>query len=565
MTEHDTPNEDKAIGESPGYLTDDLPEPIIHSTGRKISLVWVIPLIAVVIGAWLAYQGITEKGPTITIAFDTAEGLEAGKTKIKYKDVDLGKVDKILLSDDRKRVIVRAELDKQAADLLSENTRFWVVRARVAATEVRGLSTLFSGAYIAMDPGPTGTAVYDFIGLHTPPIVTSGEPGRHFILKAERRSSLDVGSPVYYRQIQVGEVVAYQLGDDGRTVRFNIFIRAPFDEQVYKNTLFWNVSGLDFSLSVKGVELKTETLSTLLMGGIAFNLPEDESPAERADEHRVFTLFADAEASLAKHYQLKTRWLIYFNGSVRGLIPGAPVEFRGIPIGRVIDVKLDFDEVAVSFDIPVIVEIEPERIFSDLSLNGKKDLKPIMNQLVAKGLRAQLKSGNLLTGQKLVEFDMHTGAPAANIIWEGAYPKLPSLPDSVEAVTTQIASIIDKLDKLPFAAIANDLQGTLRNTKELTGSPAIPQALAQLNQVLDDMLTFIVTLKDNLSPELFATLNEVQNALKSARTILDADSDLQFKVKAAMEEVSRSARSLRILTEYLETHPEALIFGKVER
>jgi len=547
---------------SKGPLPDDLPEPVVRSPKNRISLVWVIPLLAAVIGAWLAYRGVTEKGPVITISFESAEGLEAGKTKIKYKDVELGKVVKILLSSDRNYVLVKAELDKQAEGLLSEQTRFWVVRARVAAMEVKGLATLFSGAHIAMDPGPPGPPVDHFKGLETPPIVTSGMPGRHFILVAERRSSLDVGSPVYYHQIRVGEVVAYNLNPDGRTIRFNIFVRAPYDQNVLKNTQFWNVTGIDFSLSARGIQLKTETLATLLMGGIAFSLPEDSPPGERAEEESVFTLFENVEDSRLKHHALKTRWLIYFNGSVRGLVAGAPVELRGIPIGKVVDVKLLFDEETVVFNIPVLIEVEPERVLSGQSLAGVEDLKPIMDQLVANGLRAQLKTGNLLTGQKLVEFDIHPDAPPDKIVWEDPYPRLPTLPGRVETVTGQIVGIINKLEKLPIEQIAADLQATIQNTRKLSGSPALPLAIDQLNAVLDDLQKFVDSLKSDVAPEILKTLRQVQNSLTSARSILDSDADFQFMIKNAMDEVSKAARSLRVLTEYLEHHPEAFIFGK---
>ena len=550
---------------SKGPLPDDLPEPVVRSPKNRISLVWVIPLLAAVIGAWLAYRGVTEKGPVITISFESAEGLEAGKTKIKYKDVELGKVVKILLSSDRNYVLVKAELDKQAEGLLSEQTRFWVVRARVAAMEVKGLATLFSGAHIAMDPGPPGPPVDHFKGLETPPIVTSGMPGRHFILVAERRSSLDVGSPVYYRQIRVGEVVAYNLNPDGRTIRFNIFVRAPYDQNVFKNTQFWNVTGIDFSLSARGIQLKTETLATLLMGGIAFSLPEDSPPGERAEEESVFTLFENVEASRLKHHALKTRWLIYFNGSVRGLVAGAPVELRGIPIGKVVDVKLLFDEETVVFNIPVLIEVEPERVLSGQSLAGIEDLKPIMDQLVANGLRAQLKTGNLLTGQKLVEFDIHPDAPPDKIVWVDPYPRLPTLPGRVETVTGQIVGIINKLEKLPIEQIAADLQATIQNTRKLSGSPALPRAIDQLNAVLDDLQKFVDSLKSDVAPEILKTLRQVQSSLTSARSILDSDADFQFMIKNAMDEVSKSARSLRVLTEYLEHHPEAFIFGKGEK
>jgi len=550
---------------SMGPLPDDLPEPVVRSPINKISLVWIIPLLAAIIGGWLAYRSVTEKGPAITIAFESAEGLEAGQTKIKYKEVELGKVVKILLSSDRDHVLVKAELDKQAEGLLSEKTRFWVVRARVGATEVKGLSTLFSGVYIAMDPGPPGPPVDHFKGLNTPPIVTSGIPGRHFILVAERRSSLDIGSPVYYRQIKAGEVVAYDLAPDGQTIRFNIFVRAPYDQNVFENTQFWNVSGFDFSLSARGIQLKTETLSTLLMGGIAFSLPEDSPSGNRAEEETVFTLFENVEASRVKHYAFKTRWLIYFNGSVRGLAPGAPVEFRGIPIGEVVDIKLVFDEETVAFDIPVLIEVEPERVLSGQSLTGIEDLKPIMDQLVANGLRARLETGNLLTGQKLIEFDIHPDAPPDNIVWEDPYPRLPTLPGRVEAITSQIVGIINKLERLPIEQIAADLQATVQNTKKLSGSPALPRALDQLNDVLDNLQRFVDSLTSDVTPEILKTLQQVQNSLTSARSILDSDADLQFTIKTAMDEVTKSARSLRVLTEYLEHHPEAFIFGKGEK
>ena len=548
-----------------GPLPDDLPEPVVRSPINKISLVWVIPLLAALTGGWLAYRSVTEKGPAITIAFESAEGLEAGQTKIKYKEVELGKVVKILLSSDRDHVLVKAELDKQAEGLLSEKTRFWVVRARVGATEVKGLSTLFSGVYIAMDPGPPGPPVDHFKGLKTPPIVTSGIPGRHFILVAERRSSLDVGSPVYYRQIRAGEVVAYDLAPDGQTIRFNIFVRAPYDQNVFENTQFWNVSGFDFSLSARGVQLKTETLSTLLMGGIAFSLPEDSPSGNRAEEETVFTLFENVEASRVKHYAFKTRWLIYFNGSVRGLAPGAPVEFRGIPIGEVVDIKLVFDEETVAFDIPVLIEVEPERVLSGQSLTGIEDLKPIMDQLVANGLRARLETGNLLTGQKLVEFDIHPDAPPDKIVWEDPYPRLPTLPGRVEAITSQIVGIINKLERLPIEQIAADLQATVQNTRKLSGSPALPRALAQLNTALNDLQKFVNRLTSDVTPEILKTLQQVQSSLISARSILDSDADLQFTIKTAMDEVTKSARSLRVLTEYLEHHPESFIFGKGEK
>ncbi len=291
-------------------------------------------------------------------------------------------------------------------------------------------------------------------------------------------------------------------------------------------------------------------------------IPAGAPPGERAEEEAIFRLFENSEASRVKHYALKTRWLIYFNGSVRGLVAGAPVELRGIPIGKVVDVKLVFDEEAVVFNIPVLIEVEPERMLSGQSLAGIEDLKQFLDQLVAKGLRAQIKTGNLLTGQKLVEFDIHPDAPPDKIAWKDPYPRLPTLPGRVETVTSQIVSIINKLENLPIEQIAADLQATIQNTRKLSGSPALPRAINQLNAVLDDLQKFVDSLKSDVTPEILKTLRQVQNSLTSARSILDSDADFQFMIKNAMDEVSKSARSLRVLTEYLEHHPEAFIFGK---
>ncbi len=300
-------------------LPEDIPEAIVQSRLSQFSIVWIIPVVAALIGAWLIYKAQTEKGPTITVTFQTAEGLEAGKTKIKYKDVDLGQVREITLNPDLSQVVVTADLVRQAEKLLSENTRFWVVRARVNVSGVSGLGTLFSGAYIGLDPGQPGKAARSFTGLEEPPIVTADLPGRHFILKAEQRGSLDTGSPVYFRQIRVGQVVGYQLADDGQSVIIKIFINSPYQKFVYKNSRFWNASGLDLSIGTEGVQLNTESMVTMLVGGISFDIPSYLETGEPAAADQVFNLYENFTASQEKTDLIKSYWVLYFDGSVRGL------------------------------------------------------------------------------------------------------------------------------------------------------------------------------------------------------------------------------------------------------
>ena len=340
--------------------TQEIPQAVVH-TRRQISIVWLVPVVAILIGGWLAYKGLSEKGPTITISFESAEGLEAGKTKVKYKDVELGQVESVRFNADLSRVLVTAELVKETQPFLTENTRFWVVRPRVTGSGVSGLGTLFSGAYIGMDPGKEGEPARRFKGLEIPPIVTTGKPGRDFLLRATTLGSLDVGAPVYYRQIQVGQVISYELEEKGKSLKIKIFVDAPHHELVKKNTRFWNASGFDLKLDAGGLSLNTESLVSIMMGGVAFDTPASLEAGGPAGDDQVFRLYETRESIFERTYTEKNYYVLHFEGSIRGLSVGAPVEIRGIKIGQVADIKPEWDPKALSPRITVLIETEPQR------------------------------------------------------------------------------------------------------------------------------------------------------------------------------------------------------------
>ena len=521
----------------------DMPEAVIQAK-KSFSIVWLVPIVAVLIGGWLVCKALSEKGPTITITFNSAEGLEAGKTKLKYKDVEVGQVESIVLAKDLTHVEVTAELVKGTEKWLNENTRFWVVRARVGAGEVSGLGTIFSGAYIGIDPGKGTMLVRKYKGLEIPPIVTAGLPGRHFILQAKRLGSLDVGSPIYFRQIKVGQVVAHHLEKDGNAVTIKTFIHAPHHERVRKNTRFWNASGLDVSLDASGIKVNTESLVTIVAGGIAFDNPEDGEPGDFAKEGDIFVLYESREASLEREYKTKTRWILYFNSSVRGLNVGAPVEFKGIKVGEVTHINLEFDWEDLAFRVPVLVEMEQDR----LTMVGKQDMdkKTALEILVKKGLRAQLKQGSLLTGQLFIDMDIHPHAPPQKILYEGRYPEFPTVPTPMEEITRDVTRIVDKLEKLPLKQIGDDLRDTMEHVSKTT------KRLEGLVENLDTEIT----------PAVNATLEQAQKTLANMDRLLNAKSPTGYEMKQALTELAEAARSLRSLLDYLERHPEALIKGK---
>jgi paraquat-inducible protein B len=579
------------MNEQPNNESDlnDVPEAVVQ-TRRQISIVWVVPIVAILIGGWLAYKAISEKGPTITITFSTAEGLEAGKTKIKYKEVEIGQVEAIRVSQDLTHVVVTAELVKDAEKYLTEQTRFWVVRARVAAGEVSGLGTIFSGAYIGIDPGKTGSPSRAFKGLEVPPVVTAGLPGRHFVLKSDRLGSLDVGSPVYYRQIKVGQVVSYQLEKDLQTVSLRLFVDAP--HHVRKNTKFWNASGLDVALDASGIRIRTQSLVTLMLGGIAFDIPAETKPGDPTQEDDVFTLYENQDDIHQKKASELRHWILEFKGSVRGLAKDAPVEFRGIEIGEVTDIRAEFDIETLEPRILVFVQTDPE-VFKSV---GQSFLEPKqeMERLVEKGLRAQLKTGSLITGQLFVDVDFHPDAPPAVVKYDDIYPQLPTIPAPMEMITASLNQLLTKLEKLPIVEIGNSLkktaQGaerlvnsaelrnaivglnqTLQNTRKFTGNldatltPELHKAVTRMNEALENAQMLMQNLNAKVTPEINATLDQTQKTLADIGGVVSPDSPIYSELRRALKELADAAKSIRVMADYLERHPDALIYGKGQR
>jgi paraquat-inducible protein B len=541
----------------------DLPQAQVQRK-KQISIVWLIPIVAVLIGGWLAYKGLSEKGPVVTITFESAEGLEAGKTQLKYKDVKIGEVQTIRFNADLSQVIVTAELVKEAAPYLTENTRFWVVRPRVTASGVSGLGTLFSGAYIGMDPGKEGKQQTSFKGLEIPPVVTTGMPGREFLLRATELGSLDIGAPVYYRQIQVGQVIGYELEDEGQSLRIKIFINAPHDKLVRKNTRFWNASGFDLKLDASGLTLNTQSVVSIMMGGIAFDTPTSLEVGGPAQEDQLFRLYETRASIFERTYTEKIYYILHFNESIRGLTVGAPVEFRGIKIGQVVDIKSEFDLKKGSPRITVLIETEPQRwkvAGTDREATAE-DSKKGLAKLVAKGLRAQLKTGSLLTGQLFVSIDFYPDAPKAEIKYGEKFPEFPTIPAPLQIITARVNDLLSKIETVPIEQIGKDLGDTLQNVKQLSESKELLEAVQALNQTLQDARDLAQNLNTNVAPAITATLDRAQQTLVSVEGTLGKDSPLQYELRLAIKELGESARSLRVLLEYLERHPDALIFGK---
>lgn len=528
-----------------------------HATPAKIqvkrgfSLVWIVPIVALVIGGWLAFKAINEKGPVIAITFTTADGLEAGKTKIKFKDVEIGQVEQIALNEDASKVVVTAKMIKGSEPYLTDQTKFWVVRPRISGGSVSGLGTMLSGAYIGIDGSKTGSPAYSFTGLEVPPVVTINQPGRHFNLQADTLGSLDIGSPVYYRQIPVGQVVSYNFDPAGKAVDIKIFIEAPHHTRVTENTHFWNASGFDVTLNAQGIKVDTQSMVSILSGGIAFDTPKESQPGDEVKESTLFHLYADrADIQEKKFSAVRTYWMLLFDQSVRGLSVGAPVELHGIKVGEVVDLNLEFDANTNKFQVPVIVAMEPERIRVINRKSKQKlsdDPEALAKALVERqGLRAQLQSGNLLTGQLMVNLIFMPGAPNATLSQRDGYTVVPTIPGSFEQLQENLNKIITNLGRVPFDKIGGELELMLKEARNT------------LKQVGD----LAVKLDKETAPQAQATIKELQNTLIGLQQAVGKDSPLNYNARKALVELTETLRAVRELADTLENRPQSIIFGK---
>ncbi len=564
MTSPDDPRDDATPAPEPATPAPApaLPRPVIARRAHySLWLVWLVPLVAVVIGVYLGARSILNRGPTITIYFHNAESIEANKTHIKYKDVDVGIVRRVTLTKDHREVEVTAEMRGNSGieNLLVTDTRFWVVRPRVGAAGVSGLGTLLSGAYIGMDAGRNTSEKREFEGLDVQPAITADVPGREFTLVADDLGSLDIGSPVYLRRVPVGQVLAYTMMPDGRHIRFAIFVTAPYDRFVSAHSRFWHASGVDVDLGAQGLHVQTQSVVSVLAGGVAFqDLPDADNalgtPPEAA-ERTQFTLFAQQSDALKLPDSQGFDYRLLFASSVRGLAVGAPVEYRGLPIGEVTRIAVDGSggEANPEPMIAVDVRVYPRRL-PTTNKSGPEDMtqddqRKRIDPMIRRGFRAQLKSGSLLTGQLYVSLDFVKNAPAAHIDWSATPPVMPTAAGSLDSLQDSLASVAKKLDAIPYDQLASDLH----------------KSLADLDVTLKHADDLVQHLDTGVVPEAKNTLAEARKAVDDLRkTLGTVDQTVGPQATNALNEVTKAAASLNGLADYLKRHPESLLKGKPE-
>jgi paraquat-inducible protein B len=511
---------------------------------RHFPIVWVVPLIASLIGIAMLVHSWLAAGPRIYIEFTEARGLEAGKTHISYKDVVVGTVSGVSLSEDHSKVIAVVDMAQSVRDMLKADTRFWIVRPQIGASGISGIETLLSGVYITLDPGTSSEPQTHFSGLDEPPLVTSGLAGTSYVLTAADIGSLGGGSPIYFHHLRAGRIVSYKLGADGKTVAIRAFVDAPYDRFVTTDTRFWNASGVDVSISAAGMKVETQSLATIVAGGVAYDDPPGIGNAAPAAAQSVFTLGGTRSEAMADPDGPPTYFRMRFDQPLRGLLPGAPLEFFGVNIGEVTRVTVDFDPPTQKFSVLVDVVAYTRRLGSVLAkfptANGDQEKVALfIGSLVHNGLRAQARTGNLLTGQLYIALDFMKSVPPAAYDATSRPLLIPTTPGTFDKLQGQVGAIVARLDRLPLDSIGKGLDHDIQQlgtTLQLLNTSTLPKA--------SDALT------------------DARGVLQGAGGALDSNSTLQLNLNDLMQELTRAARSLRVLSDTLAAHPESLIRGR---
>jgi paraquat-inducible protein B len=529
---------------------------------RWFAWVWIVPAVAAGIVIWLAWRALADRGPTITIEFKAAEGLLAGQTKIQHRDVDVGTVESVELTPDLLRVVVRARMTRQAVPFLNEKTRFYVVAPHVGVGGISGLSTIVSGSYIEMYPGRDGKPERNFVALDEPPILPPDAQGRFFTLESTDLGSLTRGSPISYHGVSVGEVEGFLLADNGSHVTVTAFVRSPWDKLVHPETRFWNAGGVDVSLGAEGIRVRANSWQQLLSGGIAFEtsttvLSKPSSPAD-AD----FPLYDNRQSALRAPRGSEIVYVADFMGNQRGVVPGSSVELEGNEVGEVKEAHLKFDDhehtlvTRLTFSVdPARVNIEgmPNRVGpTPTGAEQREIVSGWLKTLVTHGMRAQVVSASFLTGQKLVALDMAANAPPARIEQVGQQLVFPATASG------------------DLTEILQSVRGVLKNLDRATSGPQLGHALKSL----DETLTRLDNITRDVAPDLKSLVKSLRDTADSAQGTLsavqgmmgsNANNPANTDLPKLMRELEDAARSVRVLADYLERHPESLLRGRKDK
>ena len=542
-------------------VSDSEPTAAIPTTraARKWNIVWAVPILAILIGGWMLYKSVSSKGPEIQVRFETADGIVGGKTEIRCRSVTVGKVTRVELADDLQSVLVYCRLDAGYGDLLKKGTRFWVVRPRVSTADISGLGTLLTGVYLELEPGTGKKSTRRFDGLESPPATSRSVPGRRLTLVSEEASSLIVGSPVYYRGYEVGRLESRKLDADGRRIKYELFITEEYQSLVRSNTKFWKTSGIDIEAGVDGFRIRTPSLQAMVSGGVSFAVPDGIPRGAVVEDGATYQLHESNDSAIAADFDPTLKLLLLFDQSVRGLGKNAPVEYRGITIGRVRHISFDYVPERENQKVPVLVEVDPRLLRASDTDDAPEQEIARLGDAIRNGLRATLKTGSLLTGAMFVDFDYYTEEPSMELTYQGEYPMVPTLSSGFAQLEVKLASILEKIDSLPLDQAVKQITRAADES-----ATTIAEARAAVKEIELAAASARKTLDDPELRELPADLRDSLKELEKSLASIGPDGAIQGDLLRTLDEFRSAMRSMEALSDTIKERPNSLLFGNEE-
>lgn len=514
--------------------------------GPRYSPIWLIPLSTIIVGLWMLFTHVNNLGNEIIISFETANGIEAGKTKVKVLNVDIGLVEQVLLNDDKISVSVIARINKEAASLLKKDSRFWVVRPRFGVGGISGLGTVLSGAFIEMAPGTEEIESKQFTGLENIPVTSTNIPGLHFKLTNNKELSLNVGEALIYQGFQVGQVEAIDFDIETKTVEYGIFVAAPYNELIFDNTRFWTLSAVQFKTDSQGFNIKVGSINTIISGGVTFDTSTHLPMGRKARMNSVYHLYEDRQSAFNQRSEYFAEYTLFFDESIRGLENGASVEYRGIRVGEVLGIPKSIagglELSTINQAVPVAIRLDPSRMGLADSPQGLEGFKIKLREQIKSGLTAKIEIGNYLTGMKLVTLDYSPQQNEVSIQQFGGHDVIPSTKDAFGQISTQLSALLTKLESLPLTETLNSATGALAGIEELTGRIGAFAAQQSTKEI-----------PENLN----ATLQQLQRTIDG----FSPDSSIYKELNKSLHELQKTMQSLQPVLRTLDNKPNALIFG----
>ncbi|TMO55646.1 intermembrane transport protein PqiB [Pseudoalteromonas phenolica] len=530
----------------------------------KFTVIWIIPIIALLITVWMLFKYQADQGYTIYIKMTTAEGITAGKTEVKVRNVNVGLVKGLELDLSQNGVLAKVQIDNQYGDLLTEDAKFWVVKPRIDQSGISGMNTLLSGAYLELEPGQSQNLSYLFTLEDEPALISNDIEGKRFKLTANSAEVLDIGTSIYFRGYRIGQIEASRFDVDSLSMHYGIFIFSPYDKLITNNTIFWVSSGVDFSLDASGVQFSTGSLSKLIKGGISVDYPPEQKPSDTASANKSFALHHNYAQALEKRFDDYDYYIVEFEQSIRGLNSGAPVEYRGMRIGTVeqAPAQIEKNGEPIYFEqnntqVPVLIKIEYGRIYKNEQL-AKQYWQQNIDEWISSGLRASLKSGNLLTGAVYIDFDFYNNAAEMDFVTKtDIYPVLPSISSGFTALSEQMTALVNKLNKLPFEKTTHTLNNTLVAYQSLAEELKVMVHELNNNETADKVAK-------NLT-QLESTLTQLTSSLKQFETTLSSyqqDSGVVDQLTNTLRELESLSNTLKPISKGFNEQPSMLIFDK---